>query len=107
MLVEKLGYVLSELPVLILILWSAWRIVHWRRARAGRRSFNEANRGTLASTAQYSPDDWEFYPRFALAVFAVAIIGALQVIFLAPLGAAIIAGVFILTSAAIVHGVLF
>jgi hypothetical protein len=107
MLMEKLGYVLSELPVLILMIWSAVKIVHWRRAREGRRPSNELDRRILSRDARYRPDDWQFYPRFVLAVLAVAIVGGLQIMLLAPLGAAIVTGVFVLTSAAIVHGTLF
>ena len=107
MLIEKLGYVLSELPVLILTLWLAAQIVHWRRSRQGRWSFSESDRRALSRAAQFRPDDWQFYPRFALAVFAVAMVGALQFIILAPLGAAIVASLFLLTSTAIVRGVLF
>ena len=107
MLMEKLGYLISELPILILMISIAVKFVHWRRAREGRPLSNEADRRFLSRAASYSPVSWQFYPRFVLAVLAVAIVGALQIIILAPLGAAIVTGAFILSSAAIVYGALF
>jgi hypothetical protein len=106
MLMEKLGYLLSELPVLALMIWVAVKIVYWRRGRENRPRFNEGDRRMLFQAAQYGPDHWQFYPRFVLAVLAVSILGFLQTVVLAPLGAAIVTGAFVLTSTAIVHGVL-
>jgi hypothetical protein len=107
MLVEKLGYALSELPVLILMIWLAVKIVRWCRVRDGRPPFDEADRRIVSRAARYRPDNWEFYPRFCLAVLAVAAVGALQIVVLAPFGAAIVTGAVVLTSTAIVHGALF
>lgn len=107
MLMEKFGYVLSELPVLISMIWLTVKIVHWRRAREGRPPVSEADRRLLSRNARYGPDTWEFYPRFVLAVLAVALIGVLQIVVLAPLGAAIVSAVFLFTSSVIVHEVLF
>jgi len=106
MIMEKFGYFLSEAPILFLVIWLAVRLVHWRRSRENRAAFNEVDRRVLFHAAQYRPDTWQFYPRFALAVFAVAALGSLQIFVLAPLGAAIVTTAFILTSAAIVYGVL-
>jgi hypothetical protein len=107
MLMEKIGYLLSELPVLILMIWLAVKIVHWRRTREGRPPASRADRRIMSRGARYRADDWQFYPRFVLAVLAVVITGGLQIMVLAPLGAAIVTGVLVLTSAAIVHGALF
>jgi len=106
MFLEKLGYILSEAPVLILMVWSAVWIVRWRRSRENRPWFNQQDQRLLFHAAEYRPNTWAFYPRFILAVFAVAILGFIQLVILAPLGAAIGTGAFILTSAVIVHGVL-
>ena len=106
MIMEKFGYLLSEAPVLFLMIWLAVRVVHWRRSRENRAAFNDADRRMLFHAAQYRPDTWPFYPRFALAVFAVVALGSLQVFVLAPLGAAIVTTTLVLTSAAIVYGML-
>ena len=106
MFMEKFGYFLSEAPVLFLMIWLAVRLVRWRRSRENRPCFNEVDRRVLFHAAQYRPDTWQFYPRFAFTVFAVATLGSLQIFVLAPLGAAIITTALVLTSAAIVHGVL-
>jgi hypothetical protein len=106
MFIENLGYVLSELPVLFLMIWFAVKIVQWRRARENRPQFSEDDRRVLFRQSPYAPDKWQFYPRFTLAVFAVMISGFLQVTILSAFGAAIITAMFVLTSAAVVRGVL-
>ena len=106
MLMEEFGYLLSELPVLVLMIWAAVKIIHWRRARENRPRFNEADRFMLFQAGRYGPDRWQFYPRFVLAVLAVSLLGSLQMVVLAPFGAAIVTGAFVLTSTAVVHGVL-
>ena len=103
---EELGHVLAELPVLVLMIWFAIKIVQWRRSRANRPRFSEDDRRILFRQSPYAPDNWRFYPRFTLAVLAVMISGFLQVTILAAFGAAIITAAFVLTSAAVVHGVL-
>ena len=103
---ENFGYVLSEAPFLVLIIWSAVKLVRWRRFRDNRPGFSDQDQQILFHAARYRPDRWEFYPRFVLAVLTVTTLGSLQMIALAPLGAAILAGTFLLTSAAVVHGVM-
>ncbi len=106
MIMENFGYILSEAPFLILIIWSAVQLVRWRRCRDNRPKFSDNDHYMLFRAAQYGPHHWQFYPRLALAVLAVTALGSLQIIALAPLGGAILAGVLVLTSAAIVHGVM-
>jgi hypothetical protein len=106
MVMEELGHVLSELPVLFLMMWFAVKIVQWRRARENRPQFSEDDRSMLFRQSPYPPDNWQFYPRFTLAVLGVMISGFLQVTILSAFGAAIITAIFVLTSAAVVRGVL-
>jgi hypothetical protein len=103
---EDFGYILSEAPFLILIVWSTVKIVRWRRSRDNRPGFSVSDHHMFFHAARYGPEHWQFYPRFVLAVLAVATLGSLQIIALAPLGAAVLAGVLLLTSATIVHGVM-
>lgn len=106
MIMENFGYFLSEAPFLILIVWSSVKLVRWRRSRENRPWFSDKDHHMLFHAAQYGPEHWKFYPRFILAVLAVTALGLLQIIALAPLGAAILAGALVLTSAAIVHEVI-
>ncbi|MGE5220343.1 MAG: hypothetical protein ACM3SP_25345 [Chloroflexota bacterium] len=104
---EKLGYVLSEAPVLFFIAWFAIRWVQIRRRR-NRQSGSLANdRRKLRRPAEYGPRDLQFYPRFALAVVAVTVTGVLELAALAPFGAGILSGAFLLSSVAIVQRLLF
>ena len=103
---EHIGYFLSEAPFLVLIMASAVKLVAWRRSRARRPVFGEDDRRVLAQTAHYGPSHWQFYPRFLLAVFAVIAVSLLQFITLAPFGAAVLTAALLLSSAAIVRGVL-
>ena len=106
MFMEELGHVLAELPVLVLLIWLAVRIFQWRRARAKRPQFSDDDRRMLFHRSPSAPENWHFYPRFILAVLAVMILWFLQITILADFGAAIVTAAFVLTSAAIVHGVL-
>jgi hypothetical protein len=106
MSMEDFGYVLAEAPFLVLIVWSTVKLVRWRRSRENRPGFSANDRHMLFHAAQYGLDNWQFYPRFVLAVFAVTTLGSLQIIVLAPVGAAILAGVLVLTSSVVVHGLM-
>jgi hypothetical protein len=105
-IMENFGYILSEAPFLILIVWSAVKLVRWRRSRENRPWFSDRDQQMLFHAGRYCPGRWEFYPRFVLAVLAVTTLGSLQIVALAPLGAAVLAATFLLTSAAVVHGVM-
>jgi hypothetical protein len=106
MIMENFGYILSEAPFLILIVWSVVKLVRWRRSRDNRPAFSDNDRYMLFHAAQYGFEHWQFYPRFVLAVLGVTTLGSLQIIAMAPVGAAILAGVLILTSTAVVHGLM-
>lgn len=106
MFMEEFGNVLAELPVLVGMIWLAVNIVRWRRARAHRPPFGDEDHRLLFRGSPYAPDPWNFYPRFILAVVAVMILWQFQITIFAVFGAAIVTAVVILTSAAVVHGVL-
>ena len=103
---EDIGYILSEAPFLVLIIVLAIKIVAWRRERLHRPAFSDQDRRALFRAAAYGPEQWQFYPRFLLAVFGVLAAGWLQFIALAPLGAAVLTATLVISSAAIVRSVL-
>jgi len=105
--IEKFGYILSEAPVLFFIAWFAVRWVQLRRRRNKQPASMENDRRMLRRAAEYGPRDLQFYPRFAVAVVAVTMTGLLEFAALAPFGAAILTGTFLLSSAAIVQRLLF
>ena len=106
MLMDQLGYILSEAPVLILMVWFAVRFVQLRRARENRPVFSENDRRILFRADGHQPRTWRYYSRFALAILAVTIVGFLEIIAFAPFGAAIVSGVLLLTAADIVRRIL-
>ena len=106
MLMERLGYFISEAPILIFMIWSSVQIVRWRRARQNRAAFNQHDRNLLFHAGSKRPNTLRFCARFLLAVAAVTMLAFVQLVVLAPLGAAIITGALVLTSAAVVYRVL-
>ena len=106
-LLEKFGYILSEAPVLFFIASFAVTWVQLRRWRNKQPTSLANDRRKLRRPAEYSPRDLQFYPRFVLAVIAVTMTGLFEIAALAPLGAAILTGTFLLSSAAIVQRLLF
>lgn len=103
---ENFGYILSEVPFLALIVVFTVRLIRWRRSRINRPLFGDHDRRMLKQKPHYAPSQWQFYPRFLLAVVAVLAVSLLQLITLAPLGAAVLTSTLVLSSAAIVRRVL-
>ncbi|HKY07854.1 MAG TPA: hypothetical protein VJQ55_06420, partial [Candidatus Binatia bacterium] len=77
---ENFGYILSEAPFLLLIIWTTISFVRWRRARDNRPLFSFSDKRILFHAAQYGPHHWQFYPRLVLASTAVAVLGSLQIV---------------------------
>ena len=103
---EKIGYILSEAPIFLFVVWFAVRLVQFRRYRNNRPIFTATDRRLLDSRPRIAPSTVEFHCRFVVAVLAVTAIGILEFIVLAPFGAAIVSGTLLLSSAAIVRRML-
>jgi len=103
MLMDKFGYVLSEIPALIFIVWFAVRYFQFRRRQKNQPSYSETDRQLLFGVPRQRPAKNAVYLRLALAIVAVTTIGVLEIVILAPLGAAIITASLLLTSTVIVH----
>jgi hypothetical protein len=103
MLMDKFGYLLSELPALIFIIWFAVRFFLFRRRKKNQPSYSETDRELLFGAPRQRPTKSAVYMRLALAIVAVSTIGVLEILVLAPFGAAIITASLLLTSTAIVH----
>lgn len=106
MFMDQLGYILSEGPVLALMIWFAVRYVQLRRYRENRPPFSEQDRFILFRAGQKPSRTWQFYSRFALAVVAVMVLGLGIIAVFAPFGAAIVTGVLVLTAADVVRRLL-
>lgn len=103
MLMDRFGYLLSELPALIFIIWFAVRFFQFRRRQKNQPSYSETDRELLFGAPRQRPTKSAVYLRLALAIVAVTTIGVLEILVLAPFGAAIITASLLLTSTAIVH----
>jgi hypothetical protein len=106
MLMDKFGYLLSEIPALIFIVWFAVRFFQFRRRQKNQPSYSETDKQLLFGTPRQRPPKTTVYLRLALAIVAVTTIGVLEILVLAPLGAAIITTSLLLTSTVIVHHLL-
>jgi hypothetical protein len=103
---DRVGYLLSELPVFFFMIWFAIRLVQYRRHRRNLPIVTENDRRMLFQRPKEHPGSSRFCLRLILAILAVTAVGYLQFTTLAPLGAAIVSGTLLLTSATIVRRLL-
>jgi hypothetical protein len=103
---DRIGYLLSEVPAFFFVIWFAVRLLQYRRRRNNRPIFTDSDRRMLFHRPKDGPGTFKFYLKLALAILTVTAVGYLQFITLAPLGAAIMSGIFLLTSATIVRQLL-
>ena len=106
MLMDKMGYILSEAPVFLLIVWFAVRFFQFRRHRNKQPAFSKADRQLLFGADRRALATPRAYLKLSAAILATTVAGFLEMIALASLGSAILSGVLLLTSAAIVWQVL-
>jgi hypothetical protein len=103
MLMDRFGYLLSELPTLIFIVWFAVRFFQFRRGKTisppTPRLIGSCFSARPGSGRQKAKSICGWDSPFV----AVTTIGVLEILVLAPFGAAIITGSLLLTSTAIVH----
>ena len=103
---ENLGYILSEAPVFFLTLWFAIRFVHYRRYRRNQPLFSDQDRRLLFAQTKPKLASPIFRLRFVRSILLVTAAIYFEMLFLAPLGAGILAGALLLTSASVVHRIL-
>jgi hypothetical protein len=103
---DRIGYLLSEIPVFLFVIWFAVRLVQYRRYRNNLPIVTENDRRMLFHRPTDRQGTFRFYSKLALAILAVTAVGYLQFITLAPLGAGILSGTLLLTAATIVHRLL-
>ena len=106
MFMDNLGYLLSELPTLIFVVWFAVRFFQFRRRQKNQPTYSETDRRLLFGTTKQPPANGAVYLRLVLAIVAVITTSVLEIIVLAPLGAGILTGLLLLTSTAIVRHLL-
>jgi hypothetical protein len=103
---DRIGYLLSEIPVFLFVIWFAVRLVQYRRYRHDLPIVTENDRRMLFHRPKGRPGNLRFSLRLVVAILAVTVVGYLQFIMLAPLGAGILGGTLLLTAATIVRRLL-
>lgn len=99
----KLGYILWEALMLVLLAAASLGWLMLRRKMSGRPVFSNRDRALLFNTPPVAPSVPRLCLRFAAAVCLFAPIGALEIFALAPLGAAILSVCLLFSCAAIVN----
>ncbi len=106
MLMEKMGSILSEAPLLFFMIWFSVRLIQFRRLRRRQPVFSDSDRRLLFGGPRRRSESATFYLKLTAAAVAMALVAAVEFVTLAPLGAALISGALLLTAAAIVRHVL-
>ena len=103
MLLSKMGYMLSELFTLLLVVAITKWILLFRRGLCARRLFTEQDRRLLKEPIRVSGSAPVRYLRYSLAFTLVVIFGAIEIAIVSPFGATILTGTLLLTSTTIVR----
>ncbi len=106
MLMENLGYILSEVPIFVLIVWFAVKLVQYRRYRRNQPIFSDEDRQLLRRSVKPNFASPVFRLRIVRAILAVTAAIYVEFLILAPFGAGILTGVLLLTSAVIVRQII-
>jgi len=104
---DKLGYIISEAPVFFLVIWVAVRLVQYRRYRNKQPLFSERDRAMLFPENKIDLRSPVLRVRLARCILFATAATYVEFLMLAPLGAAILCVALVLTTAGIVHGILF
>jgi hypothetical protein len=100
---DKIGYVLSEVPVLLFVIWFAFRLVQYRRYRRNQPIYTDKDRQLLFSKIRTTVEPPVFRLGLVRTVLASTAATYFEILTLAPFGAAILSAALLLTSAAIVR----
>jgi hypothetical protein len=100
---DKLGYILSEVPVLFLIIWFAVRLVQYRRYRNKQPIYSERDAALLYPPTKFDLRSPMSRVRLARCILLATAAFYVEFLILAPLGAAILCASLMLTTAALVQ----
>ncbi len=104
---EKLGYIISEAPVLFLLIWFTLRLVHFRRRRKQEPRFSAGDQALLFPNRKIDLRSPIMRVKFARCILLATGATYVEFLFLAQFGAAILCVALTLTTAGIVHRMLF
>jgi len=104
---EKLGYIISEAPVLFLVIWFAIRVLQYRRHRKQRPLFSAGDEALLFPHQKVDLRSPIMRVNLARCILLATAATYAEFLVLATFGAAILCVALVLTTAGIVHRVLF
>jgi hypothetical protein len=100
---ENLGYIISEAPVLFLIIWFGVRLVHVRRYRNKQPIYSERDAALLYPQTNFDLRSPMSRVRLARCILFATAAFYVEFLILAPFGAAILCASLMLTTAALVQ----
>jgi len=103
MLLDRLGYILSETFMLLVIISLTKGILCLRRRPSERRFLGQDDVEAFFQPITLAASAPVRFFRYAIIFTSVAAIGAIEIFILSPFGAAIITGALLVSCAAIVH----
>jgi hypothetical protein len=103
MLISKMGYILSEMFMLLLVIALAEGILRLRRGVGLRRLFTDNDRRKLKEPIRIRASAPARYLRYALVFALIVTLGAIEIAVVSQFGATILTGSLLITCAAIVR----
>ena len=98
-----MGYILSELFTLAIVVALAEGILRVRRGLRGRQMFTDTDRRKLKKPIRVTASAPVRYLRYSLVFTLIMFLGAIEIAIVSQFGATILTGALLLTSAAIVR----
>lgn len=103
MLLDRIGYLLSEIFLLLMVISITKGILWLRRGRDPRRFLCRSDREKFFQPIKLTDSAPMRFFRYAVIFTLVATIGPIEIVVLSQFGAAIISGVLLVTCATIVY----
>lgn len=104
---EKFGFALWEATTLLIVILCGIGIMVLRRKASGRPAFSNEDQELFFGRARVKTSTPKHLFNLGIAVFLCLFLALLEMLVFAPLGAATLTVVLVLTSLAIVNAVLF
>lgn len=101
MLLDRIGYILFEIFMLLVVISCTKAILRLRRGQG--RFFSRDDREVLFQPIKLTARAPMRFFRYAVIFTLVVTLGAIEILIFAPFGAAIVAGALLVTCTTIVH----
>jgi hypothetical protein len=100
---ELIGYILSEIVMLLFVILVALGLIVLRRKNNGQPAFTDHDRRLLFHWPARGALTPKLCFKFGIASLLFSFVGVLEILLFAPFGAAILSGTLLMTSAGIVN----